>query len=435
VRLRCHSARVRRLIPSLGVLVAGAVLVPAAACAATPARRQAAGPALQLTAGSAVPGWVRLAVRGRPGATVALREQVRRGSRLVGRLTLAAPAAEVRRAARWECGRRERRFTATIRGPNGVQRAVAAVRTPSCRSRLRMAVIPSRVGAGRATTVRLADLWRLGGITGTVCATPRGGAPRCQAVRLGSRRIRATSRLRLPFAGRWTIRLRTVHGQSVSRTVVAQGRRPLRVLATGDSMIYIIDEKLAAALRRSDARVPTDPHPATGLSKPALLDWPAHARASAKAVRADVAVVFLGANDGFPLRSRQGKAVPCCGAPWVAEYSSRARAVMRAHLRGGSALVYWVLLPAPRSPLLVPTFAAINAALRDAASAFADGVRLIDVGRVIAPGGLFQEQITYNGRAGVVVRQPDGVHLSGAGAAITTSMILDALRRDGLLPR
>ncbi|MEA2267549.1 MAG: hypothetical protein QOC64_159, partial [Solirubrobacteraceae bacterium] len=56
----------------------------------------------------------------------------------------------------------------------------------------------------------------------------------------------------------------------------------------------------------------------------------------------------------------------------------------------------------------------------------------IDVGRVIAPGGRFRQRITYRDRS-VPVRQGDGVHLSVAGAEIVASLIISALRRDGVL--
>jgi hypothetical protein len=241
--------------------------------------------------------------------------------------------------------------------------------------------------------------------------------------------------MRLSRPGRWTVRLRSAYGQRLARTVDVQGDPPLRLFAVGDSMIFGFDEKLAAALRYSHVRVVADPRPATGLSKPILLDWPAHARATARAIRPDVTVMFLGANDGFPFQIRPGVTTQCCEPSWIAQYAKRARAIMASYLRGGRGLVYWVLLPAPRAPALAPVFAAVNAAISRAASTFPDGVRLIDLGAVIAPRGQFLEQITYHGRAGVVVRAPDGIHLSGAGSQIAGSLVIDGLRRDGMLRR
>ena len=53
-------------------------------------------------------------------------------------------------------------------------------------------------------------------------------------------------------------------------------------------------------------------------------------------------------------------------------------------------------------------------------------------GVVFTPGGRFRQTIRRDGRT-VSVRQADGVHLSPAGDEIAVSLILAALRRDGLL--
>jgi hypothetical protein len=69
-----------------------------------------------------------------------------------------------------------------------------------------------------------------------------------------------------------------------------------RVLATGDSMIQILDGFLARSLRPQHFRVRSDAHIGTGISKPAQLDWVAHARHLARSYRPSASVVFLGAN-------------------------------------------------------------------------------------------------------------------------------------------
>ena len=74
----------------------------------------------------------------------------------------------------------------------------------------------------------------------------------------------------------------------------------LRLLATGDSMIQIIDCYLQQRLGSRGVRVRSDARICTGISKPSLLDWQAQARRQA-ARRPDVVVMFLGANDGFPM--------------------------------------------------------------------------------------------------------------------------------------
>jgi hypothetical protein len=214
--------------------------------------------------------------------------------------------------------------------------------------------------------------------------------------------------------------------QRVRRTLRARppGGR-LRILATGDSMIQIVDsfmrERAQPAMLRSDARV------STGISKPALLDWRKHAREQVADIHPDVTVMFLGANDGFPMAGAD-----CCGMPWIAEYARRARDMMRTYARGGRGRVYWLLLPAARGGLFRETFPAVNAALRQAASGLGDDVRLIELNEVFTPGGRYRKSMRIGGKR-VPVRQSDGVHLNTTGAELAARLVVGALRRDRML--
>ena len=69
-------------------------------------------------------------------------------------------------------------------------------------------------------------------------------------------------------------------------------------------MIQIIDGFLKRRTERQGVRVRSDDHIATGITKPAQFDWLARARTTSRAFRPDVTVVFLGANDGFPIPRR-----------------------------------------------------------------------------------------------------------------------------------
>jgi lysophospholipase L1-like esterase len=396
-----------RVVPlRLALLVALAVLGTASAAAAQP---------LGLSSPHEHVGWVTLRVTGPPGTVVALAD----GARPLGALTLpAGGVAELARAARWRCDGVPRRFTATV----GAAVAAVDVRTPSCRGRLALAVAPRRPRAGRPLVVRVVDRWGVGDVAARLCARA------CRSVRLAPGVARASRRITPARAGRLAIALRGPAGDVVRRARLvrpASGR--LRVLATGDSMIQLLDVDLRARLRaagpawfRSDARI------ATGLSKPFLLDWVALARRQARTLRPDATVMFLGANDGFGFSG-----APCCGGAWVRAYAERARAVMRAYVRGGAASVFWILLPAPRPPAFRAIFGPVNRALRHAARTAGGPVHLVDLGPVLTPGGRFRAAIRHGGRT-VAVRQPDGVHLSRAGAAIAAGIVERALRRDGL---
>jgi lysophospholipase L1-like esterase len=214
---------------------------------------------------------------------------------------------------------------------------------------------------------------------------------------------------------------------------VRKGR--LRLLATGDSMIQIIDGFLKQRLeRRRATRVRSDARISTGLSKPFMLDWVKKAREQARSVHPDVTAVFIGANDGFPMKTRTGGRAACCGGAWVAEYARRVGSMMRSYLRGGRSYVYWMTLPTPRRGDFARIYRAVNRAIKRAAGRVGRGVRVIDLVRVFTPGGRFRQVIRFRGKR-VDARQADGVHLSTAGASIAATLLIDRLRHDHALPR
>jgi hypothetical protein len=209
----------------------------------------------------------------------------------------------------------------------------------------------------------------------------------------------------------------------------------LRLLATGDSMIQVVDNFLRSGLSRRRATVVrSDAHVSTGISKLGMLDWLRKARGQASGFKPDVTVVFLGANDGFPMKTRSGASVGCCGAGWIAEYARRVESMMRSYRRHGRSLVYWLTLPTPRAGNFARVFRAINPAIRRAAGRVGAGVRVIELGPVFTPGGRFRQTITFHGKT-ISARQPDGIHLSTAGARVAASLVIDRLRADRALPR
>ena len=299
------------------------------------------------------------------------------------------------------------------------------MRTPSCARRL-VLLAPRRVRADQRLAATVRDRWRLGGQLARFCVRGPGTRQRCRRTRLPAGRQGRQLRFRDPRPGLYRLSVRTP-SQLLRRRVRANppdGR--LNILATGDSMIQIIDSYLEQRLDGPRTRVRSDARISTGISKSSLLDWQAHARRQA-ARRPDIVVMFIGANDGFPMGGR-----PCCGPAWIAEYARRARRMMRTYARGGRARVLWLLLPAPRSGFFRKVFPAVNAALRKAARGLEDDVRLVDLPEVFTPGGQYRDAIQIDGRS-VRVRQSDGVHLNTTGASLTAGLIIAGLRADRML--
>ncbi len=400
------------------------LLVLAALLLAVPARA-AAAPAL--TAGSTVRGWVALDVRGASGIPIRLAERVGATDVPLGTVTPgASEKVTVARATRWRCDRRARTFVATAADGS----ATAMATTPSCRHRLAVRAATVHPRAGRRLPIAIADGFRGAGAGVRICLVPARGAARCRTGRLKRDARLTRTAVATPRPGRWTLRVTPAHwtGPARERLRVRPRAGALDLIATGDSMIQIVDGDLKTGLK-GRARVRSDAHISTGISKPSLLDWPVHAARQARRAKADVTVMFLGANDGFNF----GKA-GCCGAAWQAIYARKVRAMMKAYARGGAAQVYWLLLPAPRSGRFRTVFVAVNAAILRAAKSLGPSstVRVLRMDRVFTPGYRYRAAMKVGGTVRRV-RQGDGVHLNRTGAALAARLIRAALRADGIV--
>jgi lysophospholipase L1-like esterase len=355
-------------------------------------------------------------VTGPDGVVVSLVERVGDQDVALSAVTLVDGRAEVATLTPWTCDAQLRRFEART----DTEVARAAVRTPSCARRLEVGDVERRVEPGDKVRVRLVDSWGQGEKARACLDVPH-AAPRCRTVRVPASSKGRTLRYRLTTAGRSTIAVTGEGGRTVHRRVDVRPPAHLRLLATGDSMIQIIDSYLKARL--PSATVRSGAHISTGISKPFMLDWVALAKRQAASFRPDATVMFIGANDGFPIGS-----AGCCGSDWIDAYAKRAETMMRAYLRDGAGRVYWLLLPPSGKPQFQRVFVAVNAALRQAAKSVGKGIELLDDGAIVAPGGHFS--MTLNGK---VVRQDDKVHLSTYGASIVANEIISALRKDGLV--
>ncbi|MEA2402921.1 MAG: uncharacterized protein QOK00_3324 [Thermoleophilaceae bacterium] len=208
--------------------------------------------------------------------------------------------------------------------------------------------------------------------------------------------------------------------------------RPLAtLLVTGDSLAMPLDVETARRMAQRDEGVDVqrDPHVGTGLSKSDLLDWGKLSTQHVREREPDAVVVFIGANEGFPLPGPDGENIDCCGLAWAAAYATRARLMMNTYRQGGSARVYWLTLPIPRDDDLARVARTVNAAIEVAAQPFRAQVRVLDMTELFTPGGRYRDAMTVDGRRRIV-READGIHLNNAGAAVAADVVLAAVRRD-----
>lgn len=201
------------------------------------------------------------------------------------------------------------------------------------------------------------------------------------------------------------------------------------LLITGDSMAQPLDAKIARKFTASGSgvRVVNDVHLGTAISQPQLLDWTKEAVRQKRKWSPGAVVVFLGANEGFPLTDAGGNTVECCGAAWVAEYSRRVGLMVDAWSSSGNPSVYWLSLPAPRDNDRREISKAVNSAVVIAAKERPGQVRVVDLFGLFTPQGQFRSSMDVDGRP-TVVREPDGIHLNEAGADLASDPVLAALR-------
>jgi lysophospholipase L1-like esterase len=207
--------------------------------------------------------------------------------------------------------------------------------------------------------------------------------------------------------------------------------RPLQtVLVTGDSLSQPLDAKVARAFARaaSGVRVVRDARLGTGISASDLVDWGQLSVQQVRTRRPEAVIVFMGANEGFPMRVG-GRTLRCCGPDWSAEYASRARRMMNTYRQGGAARVYWLNLPVPRDRDRQTISRSVNLAIGVAAEPYRAQVRVLDMAALFTPGGRYRGSMTVAGRP-TLVRQSDGIHLNGAGADVALAPVLRALRAD-----
>lgn len=184
-----------------------------------------------------------------------------------------------------------------------------------------------------------------------------------------------------------------------------------RVLLTGDSMMEVLQRRLAPDLRALGHEVQTDARVGSALTKPWVVDWLRHAPRQVERIRPTLTIVWLGAGDVHAFRG----VARCCGDAWVAAYAGRVRRLTTTY---GRAL--WLTLPAPAWPKLARVHRAVNRALHRS------GVPLVDLAARLAPHDRFHPRMRWDGVVRTI-RARDGVHLSPWGSIMASAIIADAL--------
>lgn len=305
--------------------------------------------------------------------------------------------------------------------------------TPGAQAQQRLSFsAPAQARAGQPLSFVVRREKAAGAYRAQLCTSPPAEGWRCGTLSFAAGVARLQPAQWIDAPGRWLFEVRNGKQRIRRSTTVKPRGSRLKVLATGDSMIQIVDGFLAAGLG-SRAQLRSEAHISTGISKPEMLDWVAKAGSQAKRIRPDVTIVYLGANDGFSMATPSGPLASCCGGAWVEEYARRVAQMMRAYGRSGAGRVFWLTLPAPRPQMFRKVYGPVNAAIRRAARKIA-GVTVVPIDSIFTPGFRYRDTLIDGGRA-VRVRQGDGVHFTTAGASIVASKVVARMRATRVLAR
>jgi uncharacterized protein len=201
---------------------------------------------------------------------------------------------------------------------------------------------------------------------------------------------------------------------------------PLRVLSVGDSLGVDFGGPFADDLSATGVVDPVvDAHVDTGLSRPDYFDWPAELQADLTQFRPEAVVVFLGANDPQNLVDA-GDAVDYGTPRWDDVYAARVGQFMSEATSAG-ARVLWVGMPPMADSGLNGEMQVVNGIFQQQAAVH-PGVSYLSSWTVLGtPQGAFTEYLSDASGAPVAVREPDGTHVSPAGADVLSHSVIAAM--------
>jgi hypothetical protein len=213
-------------------------------------------------------------------------------------------------------------------------------------------------------------------------------------------------------------------------------KRPMRLWVAGDSLVVVPGQSILRAAGASPVIEPAggvDGRIATGLERPDVFNWFRYLPERLRALRPDVVVLALGANDdhGYMTGLPDGVTIDGFDTPsWRKEYARRVAGLMDTVTRTG-AHVIWIGLPITRSEGQTLRFDTVNSIVDSEARKRPRRVTYLDTYRSFAAsetGGYTEYLDDTSGRL-VKVRAADGIHFERAGGDMIARDVLSELNR------
>lgn len=217
---------------------------------------------------------------------------------------------------------------------------------------------------------------------------------------------------------------------TTARPGPAAGPRRLDVLEVGDSLGIDLGWGLSARLGAEGVAFQGLAVGDSGLDEPWFYNWAAHLASDLARYRPSVVVVFLGANDTQNLYVNG--LFDSFGSPrWARVYGQRVANLMEEVTATGARLL-WVGVPAMAQAALSTRVELLNRLYRAEARRHRN-VRFMSASALDGRAGNYEAAKPGAGGTEVVLRDPDGIHLTWDGAGLLAQAVVARLRALGWL--
>lgn len=206
-------------------------------------------------------------------------------------------------------------------------------------------------------------------------------------------------------------------------------KKPLRLYIAGDSMDQVFGSSLVNVSEATGlVKAKNDYKVSSGLSRPDFFDWPQRLVDQIVDFRPDAAVVLFGANDAQNVLY-EGEVLKVGTKAWQEVYAKRAGEAMDILTEGGRR-VYWVGQPIMKDFGYRERISMMNH-IYEAEAKKHPGVTFVSTWRAMAnEKGSYAEYLTDENGDKVLMRAPDGIHLSRAGGDRMAQVVLDVIEKD-----
>ena len=205
--------------------------------------------------------------------------------------------------------------------------------------------------------------------------------------------------------------------------------KPLRLYIAGDSLDQVFGSSLVNLSEATGlVKAKNEYKVSSGLSRPDFFDWPQRLVDQIVDYRPDAVAVLFGANDGQNVYY-QGKVLKVGTEAWQKVYAERVGEAMDILTKGGRR-VYWVGNPIMREYGYRQRIAMMNH-IYQAEAEKRPGVTFISTWKLMSDEkGSYSDYLKDANGDAVLVRAPDGIHMTRAGGDRMAALVLSVIERD-----